>query len=63
MDIGAAYLNARIDDDIYMKLDADIVEYMKANDIIQQQHIRDDGSVVVKLVKALYGTKQAGITS
>ena len=60
IDIGAAYLNAKIDDDIYMKIDADIVNYMKANDMIQQQHIRDDGSVVVKLVKALYGTKQAG---
>jgi len=60
LDIGAAYLNATLTDNIYMKIDADIVSYMNKLQMIDQSHIREDGSVVVKLIKALYGTKQAG---
>ncbi len=60
MDIGAAYLKANIQDEIYMKVDLDIVKYMKQVNMVNEEHIREDGSVIVKLIKALYGTKQAG---
>ena len=60
MDITAAYLNATISDDIYMRIDADIVDYMKEIDMVNEEHIRPNGSLIVKLKRALYGTKQAG---
>jgi hypothetical protein len=60
MDIGAAYLNADLNDEVYMKIDADIVEYMRKLKMVDEDHIRYNGSILVKLRKALYGTKQAG---
>ncbi len=60
LDITAAYLNARLDDDIFMKIDHDIVNYMMELNMVNPDHIRSNGSLVVKLKRALYGTKQAG---
>ena len=60
IDITAAYLNAQLEKPIYMSIDKDIVDYMKKVNMVDDSHIRDNGSVIVELKKALYGTKEAG---
>ena len=60
MDVTAAYLNADMSDIVYMRIDGDIVRYMKELNMVNENQIRPDGSITVKLSKALYGTKQAG---
>jgi hypothetical protein len=53
-------LNADMKDEIYMRIDKDIVKYLVQLEMADDRHINSDGSVIVKLNKALYGTKQAG---
>ena len=60
IDVTAAYLNASMNEEIYMKIDDDIVKYMIQLDMVNPDHVRPNGSIVVKLKRALYGTKQAG---
>jgi len=60
IDITEAYLNAELEKPIYMSIDKDIVDYMKKVNMVDDNHIRDNGSVIVELKKALYGTKEAG---
>jgi hypothetical protein len=53
------FLEVDIDQDIHMKLGRDIAEILSAEDDTVLKHIRNDGSIAVKLNKALYGTIQA----
>ena len=47
--ITAAYLNAELEQPIYMRIDNDIVEYIKKVGMVNDNHIRDNGSVIVEL--------------
>ena len=60
IDIGGAYLNAHMDDDVYMLLAPDIAAELFEIDSRAAKFQRHDGSVMVKLDRALYGCKQSG---
>ena len=55
LDVGSAYLNADMAKDVFMALDSEIVEVLLQIIPEVQQFRRDDGSIIVKLKKALYG--------
>jgi len=62
MDIGGAYLNADMGDHlVYMKLDPIVSTMMTEIDPTFSQFIREDGTSIVRLKKALYGSIQAGL--
>ena len=54
-DITGAYLNADMKKTIHMKLEPRLAEVLAAMEPSYQPYINDDGSLVVRLVKALYG--------
>lgn len=61
-DIKGAFLNAPFeekDPTIYIRLSADIVEFWQQIDPTILTYIADDGSVIMKLAKYLYGLKQS----
>lgn len=60
-DITGAYLESSLepDDIVYMFLSRDVVDELKKIDKSILNHIMEDGRVLVKLLKALYGTIQA----
>ena len=60
-DVGGAYLECKLgeDDHVYMFLNKDIVKILIKFYPKLKSHIRDDGRILVKLLKALYGTIQA----
>ena len=60
IDIGGAYLNADMDDEVYMLLEKDIAAELCHLDPVARSHRRQNGSVMVKLKRALYGCKQSG---
>lgn len=55
VDITGAYLNAKMKADVFMRLDPRMAEMMCEIDSDYRKFLRVDGSMVVKLVKALYG--------
>ena len=55
LDIGSAYLNANIAKDVFMVLDSEIVEVLRQVHPEVDKLRQDDGSIIVKLKKALYG--------
>ena len=60
IDVAAAFLHAKLEEEIYMILPRDIVEFLNANDETFKRDISGGGSmVVVKLLKSLYGLKQS----
>ena len=60
-DVTAAFLNADLTNkDIYMSLNPKIVSRLIVSQPEYKRFIRANGSVVVKLKKALYGIKEAG---
>lgn len=61
IDISGAYLHAKMKGDVYMNLDKNMVEYLVKIDETCKEYIRDNGSVMVKLEKALYGCKTSGL--
>jgi hypothetical protein len=61
VDISGAYLHAPMMDDVYMKLDKSIVDQLTEVDESCRKYRRFDGSLLVKLNKALYGCKQSGM--
>ena len=59
IDISGAYLNADMDEEVLLLLNKDISQLMRDVDPESMQHTREDGSIIVKLKKALYGCKQS----
>ena len=55
MDIGGAYLNADLTKEIYMRLDSEIVDLLVELHPEYGNEREPDGSVIVRLKKALYG--------
>ena len=62
VDFPGAYLNSVLPDDhppVYMKLNKDLARYATIINPNYKTYIREDGSLVVKLKKALYGCVQS----
>ena len=60
IDIGGAYLNAEMGDhSVYMLLDPLIASLLRRVDGKYEEFVNDDGSIIVKLNKALYGCVQS----
>ena len=59
MDIGGAYINAKIEKDVFMRIDPDLVELLERIDPIYSEFKEHDGAVVVKLKKTLYGLAES----
>ena len=56
VDIAGAYLNAKIiNSEIHMVIDAQLADLLVQLDDSYRNYLRDDGCIVVKLKKALYG--------
>ena len=55
MDVGSAYLNADMERDVYMMLEPEIARVLCEIDPSVMQFLNSNGSVLVKLRKALYG--------
>ena len=60
-DVPCAYLNANLDDDIYMNIQKNIVPFCVELKPEWKEFVRNDGTMIVKLNKALYGLKQSGL--
>ena len=60
-DIAGAYLNANMDADVFMKLDSTVAKVMVDVDPSSKEFLQPDGSLFVKLKKALYGCRQSGL--
>ena len=54
-DIPGAYLHADIEEDIYILINKEVTDILIKMDDSYLPFIRDDGTIVVKLLKALYG--------
>jgi hypothetical protein len=59
VDVEGAYLECDMSSNVYMRVGPDIVELLQLADPTFASYARADGSVVVRLRKALYGTVQA----
>ena len=59
-DVSQAFLNATIDDDTtFIRLPKRVAEILVSIDEKYKEYIRPDGSIVMKLLKALYGLRKA----
>lgn len=59
IDIENAYLNAKLHGEIYMRLDKEVVRHMVELDPSIAKYVEEDGTIIVKLVKALYGLQES----
>jgi hypothetical protein len=59
LDIENAYLHAGMNKAIFMILSAQMVQYMKEIDPSIVDYIQEDGTVIVQLIKALYGLQES----
>jgi len=59
-DVPSAYLHANIDKEIYMKLEKKSREYYLKTRPELRDFLDQDGNLIVRLKKSLYGLKQAG---
>jgi len=60
MNISGAYLNAPMKGaPVHMKVSADVSRAITELDPLYQAYVRPDGTVIVKLMKALYGCVQS----
>ena len=59
-DIGGAYLNAEMTDEVYVHYDADMAALFCECDPMYRDFLEPDGTLVCKLAKALYGCVQSG---
>ena len=60
-DIGSAYLHVAMEDNIFMKIDKHISKILCEMDKSYIEYLEGDGTIVVQLLKALYGCKQSGL--
>jgi hypothetical protein len=58
-DVEGAFLECSMGEDIYMRLSPDVCALLTEDEPRHRASLRADGSIVVQLKKALYGTKQA----
>ena len=58
-DVGQAFLNSELNKEIFVILDKEVVEIMVQIDKVYEQFRRKDGTMVVQLMKALYGIVEA----
>ena len=62
LDIGNAYVNAPITGPpVYMRLNTELSKYVCELDINYESFVRDNGELIVKLKKALYGCVQSSL--
>jgi hypothetical protein len=59
VDVEGAYLECDMPSDVYMRLGSDVSELLLEADPNFASYVRADGSIAVRLRKALYGTVQA----
>jgi hypothetical protein len=59
IDVEAAYLEVNIDRTIFMRLDKTVSKLLCEVDNKYHSSVRRDGTIIVELVKSLYGTVQA----
>lgn len=59
-DVIGAYLNAPMSDEIYVKINQDIVPYIIEQNQQYKNYIQQNGTLILRLKKALYGCKQSG---
>ena len=59
VDVTGAYLNAKVKDEVHMKLNKPIADLLVKLDSKYEEYRNDDGSMVVKLNRALYGLVQS----
>lgn len=59
VDVESAYLNSKYEDGIYMKLDPNVAELMVELDNGVKEYVEPDGSIHVKIEKALYGLQES----
>jgi len=60
MDFPGAYLKADLESEIYMRIDKQNVNILKESHPEVKEHIRDDGTIIARIQKALYGLKESG---
>ena len=58
-DVESAYLNSDYAEGIFMKLDPEVAAIMVEMDESVKQYLEPDGSIYVKIVKALYGLQES----
>ena len=58
-DVRSAYLNVKLDSDIHMSLNQELTSNLVVFKPEWKKFIRPNGCMIVKLLKALYGTKEA----
>jgi hypothetical protein len=59
VDVTGAYLNAKVKDEVHMRLNKPIADLLVRLDSKYEEYRNDDGSMVVKLNRALYGLVQS----
>ena len=59
IDVAGAYLNAKLNDEVYMTLNREFSRLIISKHPEYQRALNNEGRIVVKLVKALYGLKQS----
>ena len=60
VDVPAAYLNAPLKEEVYMRLDKTVSSILVEQDPTLTRYQHKDGSIVVQLKKCIYGLKQSG---
>ena len=58
-DIGQAFLNANIENEVYVRLDKKLVDLLISINPSYKPYQSEHGTLVMRLLKALYGTKEA----
>ena len=61
IDIKGAYLNAKLDEDIWVKINRQESEILCKIDEKFNKYLNDKGCIIIKLNKALYGLKQSAL--
>lgn len=59
-DIVGAYLNANMDKNIYMQINKNLVPYLIEADNKMKGYVNNNGKIILKLKKAIYGCRQSG---
>jgi hypothetical protein len=58
-DIGQAFLNAKIENEVYVRLDKRLADLLISINPSYKPYQSESGTLIMRLLKALYGTKEA----